>query len=73
MSVKVSSKFQVVIPESVRQELNIRPGMEVDVIAKGGVAYIVPVFSMSQISESVKAYLADGDARSVRDKKDRKL
>jgi len=73
MSVKISSKYQVVIPENVREELKIRPGMEVDVIAKGGIAYIVPIHSLSQVSESVKDYLVEGDVKSLRDKKDRKL
>lgn len=73
MSVKVSSKYQVVIPEAVRQALDLKPGTEVDVIAKGGIAYIVPVKSLSQIKESVRPYLSHSDSKSVRDKKDRKL
>ncbi len=43
MSVKVSPKFQVVIPEAVRTRLGIRAGSEVEVIAKGGIAYLVPL------------------------------
>lgn len=49
MSVKVSSKYQVVIPESVREALKLRPGTQVDVIAKGGIAYLVPVRSISVV------------------------
>ena len=73
MSVKVSSKYQVVIPEAVRQALDLKPGTEVDVIAKGGIAYIVPVKSLNVIKESVRSYLSHSDSKTVRDKKDRKL
>lgn len=73
MSVKVSSKYQVVIPEAVRSALGLKPGTEVDVIAKGGVAYIVPVRSLQKVAEQVRPYLSVQDVKSVRDKKDRKL
>ncbi len=73
MSVKVSSKYQVVIPERVREALNLKAGTEVDVIAKGGVAYIVPVQSMAKVAESVRPYLKSEDVKSVREKKDRKI
>ena len=43
MTVKVSPKFQVVIPQAVRARLGIRAGSEVEVIAKGGIAYLVPL------------------------------
>lgn len=73
MSVKVSSKYQVVIPEQVRKVLDLRPGTEVDVIAKGGVAYIVPVHSVAKVSEQTRAYLSREDVKTARDKKDRKF
>ncbi|PWU21690.1 MAG: AbrB family transcriptional regulator [Bdellovibrio sp.] len=73
MGVKVSSKYQVVIPEKVRQALDLKPGTEVDVIAKGGVAYIVPIRTLSRISDMVKPYLSSTDNRILRDKKDRKF
>ena len=73
MSVKVSPKYQVVIPEPVRTAMGLKPGTEVDVIAKGGVAYIVPVRPLSKVAESVRPYLAPEDVKTVREKKDRKL
>jgi AbrB family looped-hinge helix DNA binding protein len=70
MTVKVSPKYQVVIPEPVRVALGIRAGSKVDVIAKGKVAFLVPVPSL----EDVQADLADRlTHRSLRDKKDRAL
>ena len=73
MSVKVSSKYQVVIPNKVRQALDLKPGTEVDVIAKGGVAYIVPIRPLTKVSESVRQYLKSDDSVNVREKKDRKV
>ena len=73
MSVKVSSKYQVVIPTEVRKALDLRPGTEVDVIAKGGIAYIVPVIPLNKLSDRVRPYLTSEDVASVREKKDRKV
>jgi AbrB family looped-hinge helix DNA binding protein len=39
---KVSSKYQVVIPKEVRDLIEIHPGQEFQVIAKGGVIILVP-------------------------------
>lgn len=72
MSVKVSSKYQVVIPEEVRESLNIQPGLEVDVIAKGGIAYIVPVKQISVLRDKIKKY-EKADTKNIREKKDRKI
>ena len=71
MSVILSPKYQVVIPQDVREALNLEPGMQIDVIAKGGIAYLVPVRSMSSVREKVAPYLSKSDQKSLRDKKDR--
>jgi len=42
-AVKVSPKFQVVIPKAVRRELKIRPGQRLQVLASGGTIRLVPV------------------------------
>jgi AbrB family looped-hinge helix DNA binding protein len=42
-TVTVSSKYQVVIPESVRRERKIRPGDKLAVIVKHGVLHYVPI------------------------------
>ena len=70
MAVKISSKYQVVIPERVRTLLGLQPGTQVDVIAKGGVAYIVPILSIEELKDSFEGKLT---RKMVRDKKDRKL
>ncbi len=70
MAVKVSPKYQVVIPESVRQTLGIVAGSQVEVIAKGGIAYIVPVESLDVIQGRLAGAL---DQKGLRTKRDRKL
>lgn len=42
-SVKVSSKYQVVIPEDVRRGMQIKPGQEFEVWAEGNVIKLVRV------------------------------
>jgi AbrB family looped-hinge helix DNA binding protein len=73
MSVKVSSKYQVVIPENVRQALDLKPGTQVEVIAKGDIAYLVPVKPLAALRRSLAGQLHPNDVHSVRDKRDRKL
>ncbi|MBV8814893.1 MAG: AbrB/MazE/SpoVT family DNA-binding domain-containing protein [Verrucomicrobia bacterium] len=43
VTVKLSSKFQVVIPRSVRVRLGLRPGMKLQVIEYQGRVEFVPV------------------------------
>lgn len=70
MTVKVSPKYQVVIPTAVRESLGIEPGLEIEVIAKGKVAYLVPVQNLKDIQKELKGKLSNA---SLRDKKDRSL
>jgi AbrB family looped-hinge helix DNA binding protein len=70
MNVKVSPKFQVVIPEPVRSELGLKAGSRVEVIAKGGIVYLVPVRSIEENQASLAGKL---DAKNLREKKDRKV
>ena len=70
MTVKVSPKYQVVIPEEVRKSLGIRPGARMRVLAKGKVAYLVPVPSLEDLQDGLADQLSQDD---LRDKKDRKL
>ncbi len=68
MTVKVSPKYQVVIPEEVRKALGLKAGAQVNVIAKGKIAYIVPVVSLKEIQKELHGRL---DQKDLRDKKDR--
>ena len=68
---KLSSKYQVVIPETVRDALGLKPGTEIEVIAKGGIAYLVPVKSIATLRQALKGKLRTVDRQSIREKKDR--
>lgn len=70
MTVKVSSKYQVVIPEPVRAALGLHAGSRVDVIAKGRIAYLVPVPTLAAVQKALAGKL---DTKHLRDKKDRAL
>jgi AbrB family looped-hinge helix DNA binding protein len=41
-TVKLSTKFQLVIPRGPRERLGLRPGMTFTVIDKGGLLVLVP-------------------------------
>jgi AbrB family looped-hinge helix DNA binding protein len=71
MKVKVSSKYQVVIPESVRSALSLSPGTQVEVIAKGGIAYIVPIKSIRELNKNLSSHLKAENFQDLREKKDR--
>jgi AbrB family looped-hinge helix DNA binding protein len=73
MVVKVSPKYQVVIPEAARKALNLKPGTQVDVIVKGGIAYLVPVKSFADIRKNIDAKLTHRDRTTLREKRDRKI
>ncbi|HEV2137840.1 MAG TPA: AbrB/MazE/SpoVT family DNA-binding domain-containing protein [Nitrososphaerales archaeon] len=47
-TVKVSKKYQVVIPEKLRHEANIKPGDKMVAIAKHGILQYVPVRSLGK-------------------------
>jgi AbrB family looped-hinge helix DNA binding protein len=66
-TIRVSSKYQVVIPKAVRQELGIQPGQKVTVMAKGRAVEIVPVMDM----RAARGKLAGADITHYRDREDR--
>ena len=66
-TVTLSSKYQLVLPRGARERLQLRPGMRITVLDKGGVIFLVP-------ERPIRAYrgLARGaSAKALREKKDR--
>ena len=68
MTVKVSPKYQVVIPEDVRNALGIKAGSQIEVVAKGGIAYLVPVPDAKNLQETLAGKL---NRKHLREKNDR--
>ncbi len=66
-TVKVSRKYQVVIPERLRREANIKPGDKMVAIAKHGILQYVPVRSLRETKGMVKGL----DSADLRDETDR--
>jgi AbrB family looped-hinge helix DNA binding protein len=67
MSVTVSSKYQVVIPEEIRKATGIKPGQKVEIITYGDHMAIVPVPD----PKSMRGFLKGAKLTGYRDKKDR--
>jgi AbrB family looped-hinge helix DNA binding protein len=53
-AVKVSPKFQVVIPREVRESMGLYAGQEVDVIAYDGQIRIIPIRPMKEMRGFVR-------------------
>lgn len=53
-TVKLSSKFQVVIPLSVREALGLKPGEKFRVMRYGNRVEFIPVRSAKQLRGSLK-------------------
>jgi AbrB family looped-hinge helix DNA binding protein len=64
---RLSSKFQIVIPKSVREALKLRPGNTFHVIELDGCIELVPVRSPKQM----RGFLRGIDTSVARDKNDR--
>ena len=68
-TVTVSSKFQVVIPERIRQENQIHPGDKMAVLVKHGVVHLVPVRAFAKSKGMFRGL--DLDLSDLRDHTDR--
>jgi AbrB family looped-hinge helix DNA binding protein len=66
-TVTVSTKFQVVIPKAIREELRIRAGQKVQAIALRGRIELIPLKSIRDLRGS----LVGMDASDPRDHEDR--
>jgi AbrB family looped-hinge helix DNA binding protein len=66
-TVKVSKKYQVVIPEKLRDDAKIRPGDKMLVITKHGILQYIPVRPIEKTKGMVKGL----DTKVIRDEHDR--
>ena len=66
-AVKVSPKYQIVIPLEVRMQMGIKPGQKFEVLACGDHIHLVPVRKISEMRGAFPGLSTDPG----RDKKDR--
>ena len=66
-TVTVSPKFQVVIPQSVRESAGVKPGDRMVVLQKGDVIYLVRVGDI----KSMKGFAKGVSSKGVRDESER--
>ena len=66
-TIKISSKFQVVIPREVRQKLRLLCGQRLQVLEKGGVISLVPEVALKSLKGAAKGITST----DIREKKDR--
>jgi AbrB family looped-hinge helix DNA binding protein len=67
MTVTVSSKYQVVIPEDIRHSVGIHPGQKIEVIKYGDHIALVPIPD----PKTMRGFMKGIDPSGLRDKKDR--
>ncbi len=48
-AVTISSKFQIVIPRKVRDSLNLKPGLKVQVMVYGNRIELIPLKEVSEM------------------------
>ncbi|MFQ6136490.1 MAG: AbrB/MazE/SpoVT family DNA-binding domain-containing protein [Candidatus Hydrothermarchaeales archaeon] len=65
--VRVSQKFQVVIPRSIRKALQIKPGERIVMLQKGGVVHMIPVGDIGEVKGIAKGVTT----RGLRDESER--
>jgi len=58
-SVTISPKFQIVIPKSIRESLNLRPGQKVQAVQYGDRVELVPLVPVSEMRGFLQGM--DGD------------
>lgn len=63
----VSPKYQVVIPKEVREQVGLKPGQRLMIIAKDDVIYLIPEVPLSGLKGRLKGMNTDG----IRDEEDR--
>jgi len=66
-TVKVSPKYQIVIPEDVREKIELTPGQDVVVIEKDGVIHVIPQRPIKEMRGFAKGI----DTTNLRDEEDR--
>jgi len=65
--VTLSSKYQIVIPQDVREKMDLKPGQKIVVIEKDGVVHLIPQRQMKEMRGFVKGV----NTNKIRNEEDR--
>ena len=60
-AVTISPKYQVVIPRKIREALNLKPGLKVQVLAYGNRIELIPLRKLSEMRGFLKGIDTDVD------------
>lgn len=66
-TVKVSQKFQVVIPRAIRKTLGIKPGERIIMVEKDGLVHMIPIGDIKKAKGMAKGTTI----RELRDESER--
>lgn len=66
-TVTISTKFQVVIPKLIREQLGLSPGQKVQAVAYAGRIELIPI----RAAKELRGVLRGKDTRVLRDEEDR--
>jgi AbrB family looped-hinge helix DNA binding protein len=67
VTVKLSSKFQIVIPAEIREKIGLKAGEEIVMIEKAGIIHLVPQKPIKQM----RGFIKEGDTKNIREEEDR--
>ncbi len=71
VSVTISPKFQVVIPQEVRERLKLKPGEKLVVIEQGNVIHLVPVGTLKNMRGFITGVSEHEALKGLRDETER--
>ena len=66
-TVVLSSKYQIVIPQGVREKTHLKPGQKIVIIEKDGVIHLIPQKPIKEM----RGFLKGIDTSQLRDEEDR--
>ena len=67
VTVTVSPKYQIVIPQEVREKIELKPGQKIVVVEKDGIVHLIPQRPIKEMRGFVKGI----DSSQLRDEEDR--
>ena len=66
-TVTVSSKYQIVIPQDVREKIDLKPGQKIVVVEKDGIVHLIPQKPIREM----RGFIRGMDTSQLRDEEDR--